>query len=229
MIPMPVFNPACSTTLIPGSVSRNLLSLFRLAAEAGRAATTAHSRPQVQGEELDDIQKSQQGDSDAYERLVRRHQEHVGRICWRFTRDPNTHEELVQDVFVEAYLSLRTYRGQSPLEHWLARIATRVGYRFWKKSKRPGAEALQLEDWDRLADSGNSNNPAETAELVHKLLSMLKPKDRLVLTLRYLEGLSIEETADRIGWSRTAVKVQSWRARSKLQQVIQERGIEVEL
>ena len=86
--------------------------------------------------DLEDIRQSRQGDNEAYRRLIERHQEHVGRILWRFTRDRQVHEELVQDAFVEAYLSLASYRGKAPLAHWLSRIATRVGYHYWKQTAR---------------------------------------------------------------------------------------------
>src|SRR5512146_2070442 len=79
--------------------------------------------------DVDDIRLARQGDSDAYRRLVERHQNQVARILWRFSRDRLVHEELVQDVFVEAYMSLGGYNGKAPFDHWLACIATRVGYR----------------------------------------------------------------------------------------------------
>ncbi len=57
----------------------------------------------------------------------------------RFTRDERMLEELVHDVFVEAYFSLDGYRGDAPFEHWLQRIATRVGYRYWTRRGREPA------------------------------------------------------------------------------------------
>jgi DNA-directed RNA polymerase specialized sigma24 family protein len=80
-----------------------------------------------------DVKASVQGDEDAYERLVRRYEKQITGLLWRFTRDPVQCEELVQQVFVEAYFSLKTYRGDAPLLHWLRRIATRTGYRFWRE------------------------------------------------------------------------------------------------
>ncbi len=57
------------------------------------------------------------GDGQAYARQVKRYQERVASRMWRFTRDTVHHQELVQDVFVEAFLSLKTYKGRAPLEH----------------------------------------------------------------------------------------------------------------
>ena len=179
--------------------------------------------------ELDDIRQSRNGDSDAYQRLIRRNQEHVSRILWRFSRDRLVHEELVQDVFVEAYIGLRSYRGKAPFSHWLSRIATRVGYRYWRQVARwRKTENFSLEEWDRLADPAEPGaaemDPGRAAELVHDLLAQLGPRDRLVLTLRYLEGCDVAETAHRTGWTKGMVKVQSLRARKRLGKLLAQAG-----
>jgi RNA polymerase sigma-70 factor (ECF subfamily) len=176
--------------------------------------------------ELEDVRQSRQGDSDAYRRLIERHQEHVSGILWRFSRDRLVHEELVQDVFVEAYMSLRGYRGKAPFEHWLSRIATRVGYRYWKQTaRRRETENFTLEEWDRVPDgSAEQMDPSEAASLVHRLLAQLRPRDRLVLTLRYLEGCDVAETARRTGWTRGMVKVQTLRAKKRLEKLIAKAG-----
>ena len=174
--------------------------------------------------EIEDIRKSRQGDSDAFRRLIEHHQGHIGRIMWRFSRDRNVHEELVQDVFVEAYLSLRSYRGKSPFAHWLSRIATRVGYHYWKQtSRRQKTESLSLQDWDQIThETAHKTNPSQAADLLHRLMAQLPPRDRLVLTLRYLEECNVAETAHRTGWTKNMVKVQTWRARKKLQKLFAE-------
>lgn len=181
--------------------------------------------------DADDIALTRQGDPDAYRRLIERHQGHVSKILWRFSRDRSVHEELVQDVFVEAYLSLNTFRAKAPFEHWLARIATRVGYRFWKeKARRKEAEPFSLAEWDSIESDEEvieSVAADQAAELLHRLLEQLPPRDRLVLMLRYLEGCDVAETARRTGWTRTMVKVQALRAREKLRKLIEHSGLEL--
>ncbi len=193
--------------------------------------TNEESGPKAIGfSEQNDIRQSQDGDSDAYRRLIERHQGHVGKLLWRFTRDKNCHEELVQETFVQAYLSLHTFKAQAPFEHWLARIATRVGYRFWKEQKKHQHVSLLENEWDNLADSAvRDTEPQEAAELIHHLLSQLPPRDRLVLTLRYLEQCDIAETARRTGWKPTLVKVQTHRAKKKLKLLAKKVDIELEI
>ena len=171
--------------------------------------------------DLEDIRRSRGGDGEAYRSLIERYQGHVSSMMWRFSRDPQTHEELVQDVFVEAYMSLSNYRARAPFSHWLSRLATRVGYRFWKRQARERTRpTVSFEEWDQAAgEAAGEIDPSEAAEMLHGLLEELPPRDRLVLTLRYLEDLSVEETAERTGWSQSMVKVQAWRAREKLKKL----------
>lgn len=163
-----------------------------------------------------DIEAVLSGDGDAYARLVERHQSMIAGRLWRFTRDKRQLEELVADVFVEAYTSLANYRGEGAFSHWISVIATRVGYRFWKRRDRLRIET-PLESWDGPIPP--TNDPLEAAEAgrqLHKLLDQLPPRDRLVLTLMYWEGLSISRVAEETGWSESMVKVQAHRARKKL-------------
>lgn len=177
-------------------------------------------------EDWPEIRSTLQGDGDAYARLVRKYQETIAAQMWRFCRQRNACEELTHEVFVEAYMSLRRYRGDAPLVHWLRRIATRVGYRYYKRqATRRGEGTIALQDWDQSNSAVNDKSnvemleAAEAAATVHAMLAKLPPRDRLVLTLIYLEECSVAEAAEMIGWSQTMVKVQAHRARKKLKRL----------
>jgi RNA polymerase sigma-70 factor, ECF subfamily len=167
-----------------------------------------------------DITASLAGDGEAYRRLVERHQSSIARRMRRFARDAATVEELVQDVFVETYFSLRGFSGQAPFEHWLNRIATRVGYAFLKKRQKQmklSGDAIGLEN----CVAAEPGNPDEAAQTLHRVLDRLSPRDRLVVTLLHLENRSVADTAALTGWSRAMVKVQAFRARSKLRKLLE--------
>jgi len=165
------------------------------------------------------------GDDDAFGRIVELHQRTIASQMRRFSRDQTTIEELVHDVFVEAFTCLRSYRGQSPLIHWLRKIAVRVGYRYWKQQARRGERSVQLstvtKDLDRFASSNNENQ-IDASEILDGLLEALSVRDRLVLTLLYWDGCSVAEAAELSGWSKATVKIQAYRARKRLQQLIEE-------
>ena len=194
-------------------------------AEKGRETRMEDSGPE---QDLEDIRRSLNGDGDAYADLISCHQARVASRMWRFTRNREDHEELVQEVFVQAYLSLATFRGEAPFAHWLARISTRVGYSFLKKvSRQRLTYSIPVEDLDQLvAREPHEMDPEWAAELLHRLMGKLPPRDRLVLDLRYMEHHSVAETAQLTGWTQSMVKVQAWRARKKLRKLLQETGVE---
>lgn len=178
--------------------------------------------------DVQDVQKALGGDNDAYKSLIRRHQQRISSMMWRFSRDRLIHEELVQDVFVEAYLSLATYRRKSPFKYWLYRIATFTGYRYWKnRDAQRKTNTISLQDWDQENIFAPEDLPADrAADMLYELLEMLPPRDRLVLTLRYLDRQSIKETAKLTGWTVSMVKVQTWRATNKLRKLFEENAPE---
>ena len=166
-----------------------------------------------------DIAACLSGDKDSYARLVRRYESQITKLMWRFSRDPGMCEELVQEVFVEAYLSLSSFRGEAPFLHWLRRIGSRVGYRFWKEQAR-AKSTVPLADFDAIEmEAADTVDPSVAAEVLHSLLARLPRADRLVLTLMYFEQCSTREIAERMGWSRAVVKMRAFRARRKLKAI----------
>jgi len=144
---------------------------------------------------------------------------------WRFSRNPAACEELVQEVFVEAYFSLKSYRGRAPFLHWLRKIGTRVGYRFWKEQEKTKA-LLPLADFDIIEKKDTDTvDSSEAAELLHSLLARLPRADRLVLTLMYFEQYSTREIAAQMGWNRAMVKMRALRARKKLKTIAERENL----
>ena len=160
------------------------------------------------------IAASLDGDRDAFAELVRRHQQRVFRLAGRFFRRPEDVEEVAQETFLTAWRKLHTYAGKAPFEHWLTRVCTRCCYA--RLRRRPAPEPI--EDPDRPVEPGD---PAARLEL-ERLLARLKPADRMVLLLLDGEGWSTAEIADRLGWTRTNVKVRAHRARARLRRFVEE-------
>ncbi|MCA9117018.1 MAG: sigma-70 family RNA polymerase sigma factor [Planctomycetaceae bacterium] len=187
--------------------------------EPGSEETRQSTAPALQ----DSIAAARLGDAAAFDRLVEHFQQGISARMWRFTRDHHQHEELVQEVFIAAFRSLEGFRGEAPFEHWLNRIATRTGYRFWRKRDRSATLVpLNPEECARLQSGEDQPESArQAADLLHSVLARLPPRDRLVLTLIYWEESSIAEAAEQTGWSQTMVKVQAHRARKKLKKLIE--------
>ncbi|MBI4829966.1 MAG: RNA polymerase sigma factor [Candidatus Lindowbacteria bacterium] len=173
-----------------------------------------------------DIRATLGGDEDAYARLVLRYQAQVFKQMWRFARDPDVQEELVQEVFIEVYRSLRSFKGRAPFLHWICRVATRVGYRYWKyeakgRRLREAIEQQPIPEWAEPEDQA----PSEAACCLYELLARLSTKDRLLLTLIYFEECDGKAIAERLGWSENLVRVRAHRARERLKKLLLETGV----
>jgi len=178
----------------------------------------------VSSDDATDARLAAAGDGEAFARLIDRYQQQVAGWLWRFTRDRQQLEELVQDVFVEVYLSLPRYRERDALGGWIRTIATRVGYRHWRRQRRDAGRAmLPLTEWD-----GADDGPSEQALDVQAVLDQLPPADRLVIMLRYLDDRPVAEVAALTGWSETTVKVRAFRARKKLRRLLEQTGLDRE-
>lgn len=176
-------------------------------------------------EDRKDIAESLAGSGESFARLVRHYQDRVAAQMWRFTRDAVVLDQLVQDVFVEAYLSLKGFRGRAPFLHWLRRIATRVGFRYWKSRARIAEREEALEEAHLNLAAPEKLTPSEAADTLHRLFGTLPPADRLVLTLFYFEECDAKEISARSGWNRALVKVRLHRARKKLKSLLEEAGM----
>ncbi len=174
--------------------------------------------------DIQDIQASLNGDEAGFARLVARYESQVYAQMWRFTRDRRVLDELVQDVFVEVYLSLCTFRGDAPFLHWIRRIATRVGYRFWKQECADRQRRESLTQQSALMRCNPVQEPSEASETLYRILEYLGPRDRLVLTLYYFEGCNAKEISRRTGWNLSLVRVQKYRACRRLKRMLTNAG-----
>ena len=212
---------SAKSVAVPGGGAPGAVALVQVFAQQWSPAETRVDNG-IDPADTRDVELSRRGDDDAFTRLVQRHQAMVARQMWRFTRDPEDHAELIQEVFIAAFTSLHSYRGDGPFGHWLRKIAVRTGYEYWRKRKRDRVEIR--EDVGQLLDSQSQEadvgEAVVAADFVEQVLSQLPPRDRLVLTLRYLEEQSVGEIAEATGWSQSMVKVQAWRARKKLEKVL---------
>ena len=179
----------------------------------------------MQDQDLDehdraDVDATLDGDEDAYARIVERHNVAIQKQMRNFSRDPGVVEELTQDVFVEAYVGLAKFRGDAPFRHWLARIATLTGYKHWKKRDRDKKTVSMPEGLEPEArEESGAGNPEEAAKLLFELLALLSADDRLAMTLMYLENLTQDEIARRMGWTRVMVAVRIYRAKQRLRKL----------
>lgn len=185
-------------------------------------------RSELPDEEL--IRLVRSGDTDLFEELILRHRDHVSRIV--SGRVPHDRlPEVAHDVFVKAYTGLASYAHEHPFAHWIATIAVRTCYDFWRERARQELPVGSLTDdhhrWieQSLATQSetqfdNHVRRREAVEVLEWALARLSPENRAVLTLVHLDGHSVREAAQLLGWSLINVKVRAHRARQALRKII---------
>jgi RNA polymerase sigma-70 factor, ECF subfamily len=131
------------------------------------------------------------GEGAAYGQLIERHGARIHALCYRICGRAGIAPELAHDSFVEAYLKLDQLREPALFSAWLRRIALNV-CRMWLR-RRP-TELSFDEDQSALVQSEAEPEPEELANLASGLVR-LRPQHRVILALRYLEGLAYEEIA----------------------------------
>ncbi len=125
---------------------------------------------------------------------------------------------------METYYSLAGYKFKAPFIFWLKRIATRVGYRFWKQRDRQ-KRFVRLDDAPDLEAPERQADKSDIQRFAYELLQRLPSSDRLVLTLLYFDHCSTEQIAERMGWSRAMVKMRAYRARNKLRTLVENENL----
>jgi len=167
------------------------------------------------------------GEGQAFEVLVERYKPLVARIV--AAKVPRQEApEVAQEAFIRAFESLANYRPIKPFGNWLAAIAVRASYDFWReryRDRKVSLEALSQPQLARLESEATGRDESaldryEAWELLDWALGHLSAADRLALTLVHLEGYSVAEAAELLGWSGTNVKVRTLRARRKLRRII---------
>ncbi len=172
------------------------------------------------------VRLAQNGTSEAFEELVRRHQQRVLAVVSRILHRREDAEEVAQQVFLKAYVSIRRFDMRSAFSTWLYKIAVNECWDWLRKKKvRPLVYESDLStdqaQWlDTVAQSGRGpagpSQRAEAKELVERLLSVLSDEDRQILLLKEVEGLSVQEIAETFGLNVNTVKVRMFRARATM-------------
>lgn len=177
---------------------------------------------------------AREGDESAFAEIVRRYSPRVFHFASRFFRQRSLVEEAAQEVFLKAFTQLGSYQGRGSMEGWLTRITTNTCLNMLRRARsRPELVASDLTQdettWldSKLADASTERHKSAerslvAADLAGRVLEMMSPDDRLVLTMIDGEDASVKEVAEMTGWSQSKVKVQAFRARRRMRQRVEQ-------
>lgn len=173
------------------------------------------------------IGKARQGDVKAFEQLVNTYQDRVYSHCMYLTGNADDAQDLAQDVFVQAYKAISSFRHESDFGTWLHRIAVNQWINFCRRQKKITTvsidEPLYTDDSELLRElAATSENPLEKLErsefnlMVKESLDQLPAEYRMALILRDIEGYSYDEIAALLDCSLGTVKSRINRGRKAI-------------
>jgi RNA polymerase sigma-70 factor (ECF subfamily) len=193
-------------------------------------ATVVAASPQLaKAGSIDDrelVRRAQAEDKEAFEELIRRHQNRVFAVASGIIHRREDVEDISQQVFVKAYFSLKRFDQRAAFSTWLYKITVNECWDLLRKRKvRPLVYEADLSEEQAkqmlASDHGAADRPDVSETLaarqqVELLLEDLDERDRMMLILKEVEGFAIEEIAAVLELNANTVKVRLFRARKKI-------------
>ena len=179
----------------------------------------------MRGNDVTLIQRTLEGDQNAFTALVNKYQKWVHTLVWRKIGDFHIAEEITQDVFLKVYKKLSTLKPPEQFPGWLYVITTRHCIAWLRKKRQPTSslDAMPAPELEELCyaqyetSRGEATAVERQREIVKQLLQKLPESERTVVTLHYLAEMSCEEISEFLGVSPNTVKSRLHRARKRLE------------
>ena len=171
------------------------------------------------------VERVRQRDEDAARLLMNHLYPQVIKLVRAYLPRRTSEEDLAQSVFMKVFTRLDQYSGAVPLEHWVSRIAINTCLNQLAAEKvRPelrwsDLSEVQCQVLENLPSATGGPGPDEALaarEIVEKLLTLLSPRDRVLITLLHLEGRTPREVQKLTGWNGTLIRGRAFQARRKL-------------
>jgi len=171
------------------------------------------------------IRRAQAGDAQAFNEIVHAYKKRILGTIYRLIGYGDDIEDVGQDVFVRLYFSLDQLRTAEVFEPWLYRLTVNAAYDYLRKKRRnPSVRMADLsEEQLSAADAAASGKQlsedrqkGDIVELTGILLDQVSEEDRILLTLKEVEGLSLKELEKIYEVNENALKVRLFRARKRV-------------
>jgi RNA polymerase sigma-70 factor (ECF subfamily) len=180
--------------------------------------------------EADLIARARRKDGAAIALIIRQQNQRLYRIARSILRDDAEAEDALQEAYIRAFTSLESFRGDSRLGTWLARIVMNealgrlrrrkptIDFDTFAKGQQAGAEIIRFPAANPELDPETTMAQREIRSLLERAIDALPEAFRTVLIARLIEGMSIEETAELFGIKPETVKTRLHRARRQLKE-----------
>ena len=172
------------------------------------------------------VERARAGDVEAFGALVLAHQQFVYNLAWRALGDEHEAQDAAQEAFVRMWQALPNFRGQSQFRTWLYRIVTNLCYSRLPRLRQQVAalgdlEMISLPD-DTQANPADQVEAGEQRAFLWRQIDELPESYRMLVMLRYQQGLAYEEIAAVMSLPLGTVKTGLFRARARLREALRE-------
>jgi RNA polymerase sigma-70 factor (ECF subfamily) len=166
------------------------------------------------------IQGCKENDRSAQQELFLKYSRKMYGYCLRYSNNTDDANDLLQDGFLKVFDNIKSYKGESPLPSWMARVIINLAISRFRKSSS-GPRFVDMEDTDIVDDSDESNQiqPHDMETVVH-CMGLLPEKYRIILNLYAIDKLGHREIAEQLGISEGTSKSQLSRARQMLKELL---------
>jgi RNA polymerase sigma-70 factor (ECF subfamily) len=166
------------------------------------------------------VERFRAGDRRAFDEIVRKYQDPIRALVWRYVKNADDAKDVSQRAFVRAFEKINDFRGESAFRTWLFRIAVNFALNHIRSGDR--LEPLDLDDVTAFTNSLGTEKlvAAEVWKKVQAKLEQLPPKQRLVLELRLFHELSFREVAAIVDSSEDSAKVNFHHAVKRLRALL---------
>jgi len=174
-------------------------------------------------EDADLVRLCQSGDMAAFEQLFHRYQDRVYSTAYRMMNDQEDAQDLTQEIFLKAYQNISKFNFRAAFSTWLYRLAVNLCIDELRKRKR-SANTMPLEEAILKADANTPEDHAISGDRERQVwdaINSLKEKERAIIILRDMEGLSYKEIAEALKCSVGRVKSRLHEARQKLKTILE--------
>ncbi|PLT28293.1 RNA polymerase sigma factor SigX [Peribacillus deserti] len=165
-----------------------------------------------------------------FQRIYENHHQDLFQFLFYMVNNRETAEDLVQEVYIRVYKSFEQFEGKSSEKTWLYSIARNTAIDHFRKQKSWKQRLLENFDWSKNEIKDEQPLPEEflmekeELRFVYESLDHCTVDQKTVIILRYIQDLSITETASVLGWTESKVKTTQHRALKNLKKIINEQS-----
>ena len=164
------------------------------------------------------VQRAIQGDERALRSLWTRYSPYVDAVVRRLVNDPDAAADVAQEVWIQIFKALPTWRAESAFSTWAHRIAVNRTLNALRRSKRLAAIESPIEEESALVEQDSDRSML--AATIEEAAKRLSPGARTVFLLHDVEGYTHEEIAASLGITAGGSKSQLFKARAKLRKLL---------